>query len=274
MANTFHVAVYVQSIPEAVEQYRKILGIEPAKVRADYAKFELVDPPVIFSLNIGGKAGTLSHLGIRYPGTGEIASESVRAKNQNLAPFRQENTTCCYAKADKFWVRDADGIPWEMYTLLEDVEADTAADVEIRRLLGQETGLQVLAVGRLKTGPEKLVVEDYRSRAEGLGRKLGISKLTVSEFAESQAQTTSKRMDEEAELLSSVLPSKAFMIVLDERGKELSSSGFAEFIQRHLDQGTSDLAFVIGGPDGAAIRLVFDVRRPGAGQRPCHSGLI
>ena len=70
MANTFHVAVYVQSIPEAVEQYRKVLGIEPAKVRHDYAKFELQDPPVIFSLNIGGEPGKLSHLGIRYPSTG------------------------------------------------------------------------------------------------------------------------------------------------------------------------------------------------------------
>jgi hypothetical protein len=54
MANTFHVAVYVRSIPEAVEQYRKLLGIEPAKVKHDYAKFELEDPPVIFSLNVGG----------------------------------------------------------------------------------------------------------------------------------------------------------------------------------------------------------------------------
>ena len=71
MANTFHVAVYVRSIPEAVEQYRKLLGIEPAKVRHDYAKFELADPPVIFSLNVGGEPGTLSHLGIRYPETGE-----------------------------------------------------------------------------------------------------------------------------------------------------------------------------------------------------------
>jgi catechol 2,3-dioxygenase-like lactoylglutathione lyase family enzyme len=137
MANTFHVAVYVQSIPEAVETYRKILGIEPAKVRHDYAKFELSDPPVIFSLNIGGEAGTLSHLGIRYPGTGEVASETVRVKQAEVPLFRQEGTTCCYAKADKFWVKDADGIPWEMYTLLEDVDAETAADRELRSFLGQ-----------------------------------------------------------------------------------------------------------------------------------------
>ena len=138
MANTFHVAVYVQSILEAVEQYRKLLGIEPAKVRHDYAKFELQDPPVIFSLNVGGEPGTLSHLGIRYPTTGDVASEMVRVKQREVPLFQQEGTTCCYAKADKFWVKDADGIPWEMYTLLEDVEAETAADSQLRNFLGQE----------------------------------------------------------------------------------------------------------------------------------------
>ena len=138
MANTFHVSVYVRSIPEAVAQYRKILGIEPAKVRGDYAKFEIADPPVILSLNVGGEPGTLSHLGIRYPSTGDVASEMVRTKNAELPLFEQEGTTCCYAKADKFWVADDDGIRWEMYTLLEDVEAETAADAELRAFLSQQ----------------------------------------------------------------------------------------------------------------------------------------
>jgi catechol 2,3-dioxygenase-like lactoylglutathione lyase family enzyme len=141
MANTFHVAVYVRSIPEAVEQYRKVLGIEPAKVRHDYAKFELADPPVIFSLNVGGEPGKLSHLGIRYASTGEVASEMVRVKQRDVPLLQQEGTTCCYAKADKFWVRDADGIPWEMYTLLEDAETETAADQTLRSFLGQSAGV-------------------------------------------------------------------------------------------------------------------------------------
>jgi catechol 2,3-dioxygenase-like lactoylglutathione lyase family enzyme len=146
MANTFHVAVYVRSIPEAVEQYRKLLGIEPAKVRHDYAKFELADPPVIFSLNVGGEPGTLSHLGIRYPTSGEVASEMVRVRRSEVPLLQQEGTTCCYAKADKFWVRDGDGIPWEMYTLLEDAEADTAADPRLRAFLGQQRD-DVAAIG-------------------------------------------------------------------------------------------------------------------------------
>ena len=140
MSNTFHVAVYVQSIPQAVEQYRKLLGIEPAKVRHDYAKFELADPPVIFSLNAGGEPGKLSHLGIRYSDTGQVASELVRVKQTDVPLLQQGETTCCYAKADKFWARGADGIPWEMYALLEDVEAETAADPSLRSFLGQRSG--------------------------------------------------------------------------------------------------------------------------------------
>lgn len=89
-----------------------------------------------FSLNVGGTPGTLSHLGIRYPGTGDVASEMVRVKQADVPLFQQEGTTCCYAKADKFWVKDGDGIPWEMYALLEDVQAETAADTPF---LGQET---------------------------------------------------------------------------------------------------------------------------------------
>lgn len=140
MPNTFHVAVYVQDISRAVEQYRKLLGIEPAKVRHDYAKFELADPPVIFSLNVGGEPGKLSHLGIRYADTGQVASELVRVKQTDVPLLQQGETTCCYAKADKFWARDADGIPWEMYALLEDVDAQTAADLSLRSFLGQQNG--------------------------------------------------------------------------------------------------------------------------------------
>jgi catechol 2,3-dioxygenase-like lactoylglutathione lyase family enzyme len=136
--NTFHVALYVKDLSAAVEQYRKLLGQEPAKVRHDYAKFEITDPPVILSLNTGGAPGTVSHLGIRYPSTGDVASEMVRVKREEVELLEQKGTTCCYAKADKFWVRDADGMPWEMYTLIEDAEAETAADPTLRRFLDQE----------------------------------------------------------------------------------------------------------------------------------------
>jgi catechol 2,3-dioxygenase-like lactoylglutathione lyase family enzyme len=118
--NTFHVALNVKDLPTAIEQYRKILGVEPAKVKPDYAKFELVDPPAIISLNLGGEPGTVSHLGIRHAETEAVAAELVRTKANGVAVREQQGATCCYAKADKYWVRDADGMEWEMYTLLED----------------------------------------------------------------------------------------------------------------------------------------------------------
>jgi catechol 2,3-dioxygenase-like lactoylglutathione lyase family enzyme len=135
VANTFHVSLNVKSIPEAVERYRRILGAEPAKLRADYAKFELADPPLILSLNLHGTPGTVGHLGIRYPESSQVAAGLQRAEGESLEPFRQEGVTCCYAKADKFWVRDADGIPWEMYTLLADAEAEPAPDPGLKKFL-------------------------------------------------------------------------------------------------------------------------------------------
>ena len=136
--STFHVALYVGDLQAAIARYRKILGREPAKVRHDYAKFEIADPPVILSLNVGGKPGTVSHLGIRYPSTGDVASEMARTKREELDVLQQEGTTCCYAKADKYWVRDADGMPWEMYAVLADAEVETAADASLRRFLAQD----------------------------------------------------------------------------------------------------------------------------------------
>jgi catechol 2,3-dioxygenase-like lactoylglutathione lyase family enzyme len=128
MANTFHVSLNVRSIPEAIARYRKILGAEPAKIREDYAKFELSDPPLILSLNLGAVPGTVGHLGIRYPESATVAKELRRAEADALDPFRQDGVTCCYAKADKFWVNDADGVAWEMYSVLADAEPERAPE--------------------------------------------------------------------------------------------------------------------------------------------------
>ncbi len=110
--------------------------------------------------------------------------------------------------------------------------------------------LQVLGIGKLKAGPEKTLCLDYQARLEGLGRKAGITRLMVADFSESQGQTASQRQAEEAKLLAAAVAPKAFTLVLDERGKPFTSEGFSHLLQRHLDHGTQDLAFLIGGPDG------------------------
>ncbi len=112
--------------------------------------------------------------------------------------------------------------------------------------------LLVAAVGRLKSGPEKLLAGDYLMRAEGMGRKSGISRIQVAEFSESQASSAAARMQEEAKLIASALPPKVFAVALDERGEAMASAAFAGLLKRHLEGGTPDLAFLIGGPDGHA----------------------
>lgn len=112
--------------------------------------------------------------------------------------------------------------------------------------------LSVIAVGRLKPGPEKLLAGDYLTRAQGMGKKLGIQRIAVTEFAESQASSAEARTAEEARLVAAALPERAFTVVLDERGKTMTSESFSALMKRHLDSGTPDMSFVIGGPDGHA----------------------
>jgi 23S rRNA (pseudouridine1915-N3)-methyltransferase len=112
--------------------------------------------------------------------------------------------------------------------------------------------LSVIAVGRLKAGPEKDLADEYRKRSETLGRKAGITRLAVTEFSESQASSAPVRIAEEAQLIASALPPRGFTVVLDEAGKSMTSNDFAAFLQRQRDGGTVDLAFVVGGPDGHA----------------------
>lgn len=112
--------------------------------------------------------------------------------------------------------------------------------------------LSVIAAGRLKPGPEKLIAGDYLTRAEGLGRKCGITRIAVTEFPESQAGSAAARMAEEARTAAAAIPAKCFTVVLDERGTAMPSEAFAGLLRRHLDGGTADMAFLIGGPDGHA----------------------
>jgi 23S rRNA (pseudouridine1915-N3)-methyltransferase len=99
--------------------------------------------------------------------------------------------------------------------------------------------LSVLAVGRLKAGPEKLLAEDYLERAKPLARQAGIIRLTVQDAAESQAQTAPLRMAEERRFFAKATPPGAVIIVLDERGKSMSSSALADLLRRHSSDGAA-----------------------------------
>ncbi|MDE2383095.1 MAG: 23S rRNA (pseudouridine(1915)-N(3))-methyltransferase RlmH [Alphaproteobacteria bacterium] len=110
--------------------------------------------------------------------------------------------------------------------------------------------LHIAAVGKLKSGPEKLMAEDYAARIPALGKKAGVSALTVRDWAESQKPDVAARMAEEEALLWSAAPAGAYVIALDERGKAPTSQDFAEKLRLLADRGQHDIVFMLGGPDG------------------------
>jgi 23S rRNA (pseudouridine1915-N3)-methyltransferase len=111
--------------------------------------------------------------------------------------------------------------------------------------------LSVLAVGRLKSGPERELVDRYRQRIEAVGRSLGVASFEIVEFAESRARREDDRRAEEAAALLERAGS-AVLIAFDERGRSPTSDAFAARIKRWRDEGRAALACVIGGPDGLA----------------------
>jgi catechol 2,3-dioxygenase-like lactoylglutathione lyase family enzyme len=120
--NTFHLSLSVPDLDAAVAFYGELFGVEPAKERPGYAKFELSDPPVALALQQAGTPA-LSHLGIRVESTAEVEAASGRLSKSGLVTLDERDTTCCYARQDKVWVSDPAGNRWEIYTVLEDVEA-------------------------------------------------------------------------------------------------------------------------------------------------------
>ncbi len=110
----------------------------------------------------------------------------------------------------------------------------------------------IAAIGHLKSGPEKAMAAEYETRISGLGRKAGISGLSVQDWAESRAPDAKQRMAEEARLLWSVVPDGAPVYVLDERGEAVSSAVFAKLLAAEAERGAKQLTLMIGGPDGHA----------------------
>jgi 23S rRNA (pseudouridine1915-N3)-methyltransferase len=108
----------------------------------------------------------------------------------------------------------------------------------------------VVAIGKLKSGPEKLLAEDYASRIEAFGKKAGIKSLKISDWAESQRADVALRIGDEESQLWSAVPTSAHVIVLDERGKSTTSEQFSASLRKVMDRGVSDVVFMIGGPDG------------------------
>ena len=113
----------------------------------------------------------------------------------------------------------------------------------------------VIAVGRLKSGPERELVDRYGQRFLDLSRRLGFRGLEIHEVPESRAQETPVRIAEEAASIARLIPDDAVAVALDEKGKTLTSTAFAEQLGRWRDESTANIVFVIGGADGLSPEL-------------------
>jgi catechol 2,3-dioxygenase-like lactoylglutathione lyase family enzyme len=124
-----HLALNVRSVEQSIEFYRKMLGIEPSKVRARYAKFDVINPPLNLTLNEVAfkERGALSHLGIQVATTDDVLAMRARWAEAGLVSRDEMQTNCCYALQDKTWVSDPDGNEWEAFVVLEDNLKETAA---------------------------------------------------------------------------------------------------------------------------------------------------
>lgn len=121
----FHLSLNVADLATSVAFFRTLLGVEPAKVRADYAKFEPDSPPLVLSLEPAkqvGSGGALNHVGFRLPDAKALVAMQERLERAGLRTKREDGVECCYARQSKFWAHDPDGNLWEVYTFDGDID--------------------------------------------------------------------------------------------------------------------------------------------------------
>ncbi len=131
--NRIQLALNVDDVDAAVAFYSKLFDTEPAKRRPGYANFAVSEPPLkLVLLENPGQGGTLNHLGVEVSDTDAVDAAQTRLAAAGLASVDERDSTCCYAKQDKFWVEGSpDGERWEVYTVLADSQtffAEQGAD--------------------------------------------------------------------------------------------------------------------------------------------------
>lgn len=113
----------------------------------------------------------------------------------------------------------------------------------------------VIAIGRLKQGPERELAERYRERFEDMSRKLGFRGIDIHEIAESRAREAATRIAEEAAMIAAAIPEKSVLVTLDERGQNVDSVALSSHLGRWRDEAVGNAIFMIGGADGLSPEL-------------------
>jgi len=117
----FHVHVHVENLEKNIAFYSAMFNQQPARSEADYAKWMLEDPPVNFAISTRGSTPGVDHLGIQVSNDEELKALKDNAVRADMTLLDEGATTCCYARSDKYWLTDPQGIAWEQFHTLGDI---------------------------------------------------------------------------------------------------------------------------------------------------------
>jgi hypothetical protein len=115
-----HIHVAVEDLNDSIRFYSAVFGNkEPTVLKSDYCKWELTDPAVNFAISQRGAKPGVDHIGIQVETDAELQEMNARFIAAKLPVQEQTETTCCYAKSDKAWTIDPQGVAWETFRTLE-----------------------------------------------------------------------------------------------------------------------------------------------------------
>jgi len=117
----FHVHVAVDDLDANIRFYSTVFGFSPSVLKSDYAKWMLDDPRVNFAISKRGLKPGLDHLGVQVDSEQELTALRSQVAQAQIAALDQENASCCYARSDKYWTTDPQGIAWETFHTLGNI---------------------------------------------------------------------------------------------------------------------------------------------------------
>ncbi len=117
----FHVHLHVEDLDKSIAFYSKLFAAQPARIESDYAKWMLDDPRVNFAISTRSSQTGIDHLGFQTDDLDELADLKARAEGAGMALLAEGETTCCYARSEKHWLTDPQGIAWEHFHTLGNI---------------------------------------------------------------------------------------------------------------------------------------------------------
>jgi len=127
----FHVHAHVEDLQVSIAFYSKMFGAAPSRVESDYAKWMIEDPRINFAISTRGGQPGVDHLGIQTDTEEELVALKAQAEAADMTLQDEGETTCCYARSDKYWLTDPQGIAWEQFHTLDSIPTFSEAKAAV-----------------------------------------------------------------------------------------------------------------------------------------------